>query len=76
MLEIVGPITDVETFATANAIRELARLKKMYGFGHWRKRKGIADVRLPDDAVVTAEIHWYEATGIGRKEFKIKQILE
>lgn len=54
MLEIVGPITDVETFATANAIRELARLKKLYGFGHWRKRKGIAEVRLPDGAVVTA----------------------
>ena len=48
----------------------------MYGFGHWRKRKGIADVRLPDGAVVTAELHWYEATGIGRKVFKIKQILE
>ena len=76
LIEIVGSITDVETFATATAIRELARLKKTYGFGRWRKRKGVADVRLPDGAVVSAEVHWYEATGIGRKEFKIKMILE
>jgi hypothetical protein len=57
MLEIIGPITEIETFATASAIRELPRLKKLYGFGRWRKRKGIADVRLPDGAVVIAEIH-------------------
>lgn len=76
MFEIIGPISDIETFATAHAIRELTRLKKLYGFGRWRKRKGIADVRLPDGAVITAEIHWYEATGIGRKEFKIKRIME
>ena len=76
MLDVVGPITDIETFATANAIRELARLKKLYGFGRWRKRKGVADVRLPDGTVIAAEIHWYEATGIGRKELKIKRILE
>jgi len=76
MFEIISSITEVETFATANAIRELPRLKKMYGFGRWRKRKGIAQVRLPDGVVVLAEIHWYEASGIGRKEFKIKQILE
>jgi len=76
MLEIVGSISEIETFATASAIRELNRLKKLYGFGRWRKRKGVADVRLPDGTVVTAEIHWYEATGIGRKEYKIKRILE
>ena len=76
MLEIIGSITEIETFATASAISELNRLKKLYGFGRWRKRKGIADVRLPDGIVVAAEIHWYEATGIGRKEFKIKRILE
>ena len=76
MFEIIGSITEVETFATANSIRELPRLKKLYGFGRWRKRKGIAQVRLPDGSTVFAEIHWYEATGIGRKEFKIKRILE
>lgn len=76
MFEIIGKITEIETFATANSIRELPRLKKMYGFGRWRKRKGVAQVSLPDGALVVAEIHWYEATGIGRKEFKIKRILE
>jgi hypothetical protein len=76
MFEILGSLTDIETFATSGTIRELARLKKLYGFGRWRKRKGIAEVRLPDGLVVVAELHWYEATGIGRKEFKIKRILE
>ena len=57
MFEIIGSIIEVETFASANAIRELPRLKKLYGFGRWRKRKGIAQVRLPDGAVVFAEIH-------------------
>jgi len=73
--EFLGSITDVETIATSSGIRELPRLRKRYGRGRWRKRKGIADVRLSDGDVVRAEIHWYEATGIGRKEFKIKQIL-
>ncbi len=76
MFEIIGSLTDVETFATSSTIRELPRLKKLYGFGRWRKRKGIADIRLTDGSVVVAELHWYEATGIGRKEFKIKRILE
>jgi hypothetical protein len=57
-------------------IRELARLRKLYGRGRWRKRKGIAQVRLPGGAIHTAERHWYEAAGIGRKEFKIKRLLE
>jgi len=39
--EIVGPITDIETFATGPSIRELPRLRKLYGKGRWRKRKGL-----------------------------------
>lgn len=73
--QIVGDISDVETIATSSGIRELQRLRKRYGRGRWRKRKGVAEVRLSDGAIVRAEIHWYEATGIGRKEFKIKHIL-
>ena len=73
--EIVGEISAVETIATGSGIRELARLRKFYGPGRWRKRKGIAHVRLPHGEIVLAEIHWYEATGIGKREFKIKQIL-
>jgi hypothetical protein len=74
--EILGPIEQVHTFATGPSIRELPRLRKMYGHGRWRKRKGIAMVRLPDGREKLAEVHWYEATGIGRKELKIKRYLE
>jgi len=73
--EILGDISDIETFATGSGIREIARLRRIYGRGRWRKRKGIARVRLSDGSLRTAELHWYEATGIGRKEFKIKQLL-
>lgn len=73
--EILGEIVAAETFATGSGIREIARLRRIYGRGRWRKRKGIAHVRLADGSVHMAEIHWYEATGIGRKEFKIKRLL-
>jgi hypothetical protein len=74
--EITSEITDVETFATGSAIRELPRLRKLYGNARWRKRKGIAIVKLPNGTIRTAELHWYEASGIGKKEFKIKRFLE
>jgi hypothetical protein len=74
--EIVGEITHVETFAAGSAIRELARLRRFYGRGRWRKRKGIARVRLSDGVVRLAEVHWYEAHGIGRKELKIKRYID
>jgi hypothetical protein len=73
--EVVGEITEVETFA-GNAIRELPRLRRVYGSGRWRKRKGVALVRLADGSVSKAEVHWYEAHGIGRKELKIKRFLD
>jgi hypothetical protein len=73
--EILGEISDVETFATGSGIREITRLRRVYGRGRWRKRKGIARVRLVDGSIYVAEIHWYEAAGIGRKEFKIKHFL-
>jgi len=72
---IIGEISAVETIATSSGIRELARLRRTYGRGRWRKRKGIARVRLSDGDVVIAEVHWYEATGVGKREFKIKRIL-
>jgi hypothetical protein len=74
--EIIGDVTHVETFAVGSSIRELARLRKKYGKGRWRKRKGIARVRLSDGTVHRAEVHWYEATGIGKREFKIKRLIE
>lgn len=74
--EIVGQITHVATFATSSSIREIGRLRKFYGKGRWRKRKGIARVRLRDGSIHLAEVHWYEASGIGKKEFKIKRFIE
>lgn len=73
---IVGPIEAAETIARGSAIRELARLRKKYGRGNWRKRKGIAKIQLSSGLTLRAEIHWYEATGIGKREFKIKRFLE
>jgi hypothetical protein len=73
--EILGEISDVETFAAGSGIREIARLRRIYGRGRWRKRKGIARIRLSDGSVHLAELHWYEAAGIGRREFKIKHLL-
>ena len=73
---ILGSVTDVETIAAGAAIREIARLRRRYGKGRWRKRKGVARVELEDGAARRAEVHWYEATGIGKREFKIKRYLD
>jgi hypothetical protein len=74
--EVVSSFTATETFAVSNSIRELNRLNRVYGKGRWRRRKGIASVKLSDSTVRLAEIHWYEATGIGKKEMKIKCYLD
>ncbi len=73
--EIISKISHVETFAVGSGIREVARLRKVYGKGRWRKRKGIARVRLADGSIHLAEVHWYEASGVGKMEFKIKRLL-
>ncbi|MBV9950167.1 MAG: hypothetical protein JOZ69_25225 [Myxococcales bacterium] len=73
--EVVGPILNQETIATGRGIRELLRLRRAYGGTRWRKRKGVAKIRLRDGTERTAEIHWYEAHGIGCKEFKIKRFV-
>ena len=73
---ILGEITDVETIATGSGIRELARVRRRYGRGRWRKRKGAAQVELAGGVIRLAELHWYEAAGIGQHEFKIKRYLD
>ncbi len=70
--EVLGPLRDVTTIASGRAIRELRRLRRRYGKSRWRKRKGWASVRLLDGTVHRAELHWYEAHGVGRREMKIK----
>jgi hypothetical protein len=73
--EILGTISDTEVIAIGEGIRELRRLRRVYGKGRWRKLKGTATLRLTDGRIVRVEVHWYEAHGIGRKEFKIKRFL-
>jgi hypothetical protein len=73
---ILGELSDVQTIATGTAIRELPRLRRRYGRGRWRKRKGAAQVEMGGGVIRLAEVHWYEATGIGRREFKIKRYLD
>jgi hypothetical protein len=73
---IEGDISAVETIAVGRAIRELARLRRIHGPGRWRKRKGLATIRLPDGTLRKAELHWYEAVGMGRLEFKIKRFID
>ena len=70
--EIVSEITDIETIATGTRVRDRARLRKQYGGGRWRKLKGVAKVRLLSGRIRLAEVHWYEAHGIGKREFKLK----
>lgn len=72
---VVGAILDQKTIAVGRSIRELARLRKVHGKGNWRKRKGVGRIRLADGTIRTAELHWYEAHGIGRREIKIKRFL-
>jgi hypothetical protein len=76
VLQDPGPVTEAETFAICSSIRELPRLRKLYGKGRWRKRKGIARVQLPNGTIRSVELHWYEASGIGKKETKIKRFLD
>ncbi|HET7618431.1 MAG TPA: hypothetical protein VFK20_07975 [Vicinamibacterales bacterium] len=74
--ELLGDITGVETIATGTGIRDLPRLRRLYGKGRWRKMKGLARIRLKDGRIRLAELHWYEAHGIGKKEFKRKRYLD
>lgn len=73
--EILGEIRDIETIATGRGVYIRRYLERTYGKGRWRKRKGRATVQLADGIVCEAEIHWFEAHGVGRKDFKIKRVL-
>jgi len=76
LFEIIGNIEDIKTIAVGGKIRDIMRLRKQYGFGRWRKVKGVAKVRLQSGRIHKAELHWYEAHGIGRKKIKIKRLLD
>jgi hypothetical protein len=70
--EIISEIIDIETIAAGTGVRDRVRLRKQYGRGRWRKLKGVAKVRLKSGRIRLAEVHWYEAHGIGKREFKLK----
>ena len=74
--ELIGPILAIERIAGGPRLRQRRRLRREYGRADWVKRKGVARVRLPDGTIRFAEVHWYEAHGIGRKELKIKRLVE
>lgn len=74
--QIVGSIRDIEIIAMGNRIRELPTLQARFGKGRWRKLKGVATISLSDGTIRLAELHWYEAHGIGRVRMKIKQYLD
>ncbi len=74
--EIINKIENIETIAVGGRIRDIMRLRRQYGLGHWRKMKGFAKVRLQSGSIRKAELHWYEAHGIGRKKIKIKRLLD
>ena len=73
--EIISDIEEVETIAVGKSIRDIVRLRRQYGPGRWRKLKGVATIRLVDGRIKKAELHWYEAHGIGKKKMKIKRYL-
>ena len=74
--EVIGEIEGIQTIAVAKSIRDLARLRRQFGAGRWRKLIGTATVRLFDGRIKKAEIHWYEAHGIGKRKMKIKRYLD
>ena len=71
-----GGIKNIETIAVGGNIRDIMRLRKQYGVGRWRKMKWVANVLLQTGSIRKAELHWYEAHGIGRKKMKIKRLLD
>jgi hypothetical protein len=74
--EIIGEIAEIETMAVGGSIRDIMRLQKQFGRGRWRKLKGVAKVRLQSGHIRKAELHWYEAHGIGKRKMKIKRFLD
>ncbi len=76
IFKLIGEIDKVETIAVGGSIRDIARLRRTYGKGRWRKLKGVGRVRLMDGSEYEAELHWYEAHGMGKKEMKVKRLFD
>jgi len=74
--EIIGRVTDIERMAVSGSIRDIEKLREQFGPGRWRKLKGRATVKMADGEIRAAEVHWYEADGVGRRRMKIKRFLD
>ena len=74
--EILSDITEITKIAVGSSIRDVDKLRRNYGRGRWRKLKGVATIRLRNGRIRVAELHWYEAHGIGRKDMKRKRYLD
>ena len=74
--EILSDITEITKIAVGSSIRDITKLRRKYGSGRWRKLKGVATIRLRNGRIRVAELHWYEAHGIGRKDMKRKRYLD
>ncbi len=74
--EVIGEIAEIEPIAIGRSIRNQANLRLRFGPGRWRKLKGVAWIRLPNTSVRRAELHWYEAHGLGRRELKWKKFVD
>ncbi|MCC6328646.1 MAG: hypothetical protein IT174_09025 [Acidobacteria bacterium] len=74
--KILGRISNIEIIAIGSSIRILPFLQQKFGRGRWRKLKGMAEVRLVNGDVRMAEVHWFEAHGIGKKLLRIKRYLD
>ncbi len=76
IFDIIGQISEIETIAIGTSIREIKILREQFGRGRWQKLKGIAQVKLQNGRIRLAELHWYEAHGIGKRKLKIKTFLD
>ncbi len=76
IFEVLGNPRNVQLIARGSGVRERKRLRRAYGGGAWRKLKGAARIKLRDGTIHEAELHWYEAHGVGKKEIKIKRLLD
>ena len=74
--ELLGELTTIEIIAVNLSIRERQQLRDQFGGRRWRKLKGVGRVRFPNGVVRMAEVHWYEAHGVGRRKMKVKRVLD
>jgi hypothetical protein len=72
---VLGEVSNIEVIARGTGIRDRARLRKAYGQGRWRKLKGIATIEYESGTICVAELHWYEAHGIGRRDYRVKRVI-